>query len=336
MTRVRGLVAMLLFACAFAPANAHAQSRAGRISLMVGGIEKQIYLPVILASRLGYFRAQGVDVEVLTEPSGVNAEDQLLAGAVQGVVGFYDHTIDLQAKGKLVRSVVQFSRIPGEVVLVATRHGGAIRSPADLKERPVGVTGLGSSTNFLVTYLATTGGVKTSDVRPLAVGAGDSFIDAMRAGRIHAGMTTEPTASRLLQAHEAQVLVDLRTVEGARKALGGLYPAACLYMREDWITTHRAEVRALAAALVQALQYLQTHEAQEVASLVPESFYAGNRALYVAALGRGKEMFTADGRMPPDGPQTVLQVMRVADPHVGQRKIDLGRTYTEDFVRATP
>src|SRR5439155_17161005 len=90
-----------------------------RISIMVGGVEKQIYLPVILASRLGYFREQGLEVEVLTEPSGVDAEDQLLAGAVQGVVGFYDHTIDLQAKGKLVKSVVQFSRIPGEVVLVA-------------------------------------------------------------------------------------------------------------------------------------------------------------------------------------------------------------------------
>jgi NitT/TauT family transport system substrate-binding protein len=45
-------------------------------------------------------------------------------------------------------------------------------------------------------------------------------------------------------------------------------------------------------------------------------------------------MFTPDGRMPAGGPQTVLQVMRVADPHVGQRRIDLGRTYTEDFVQA--
>ncbi|RQP21877.1 ABC transporter substrate-binding protein [Piscinibacter terrae] len=334
MTAWRWPFVALLLVCAVTCAQA--QGRPGRISLMVGGIEKQIYLPVILASRLGYFEAQGVDVEVLTEPSGVNAEDQLLAGAVQGVIGFYDHTIDLQAKGKLVRSVVQFSRIPGEVVLVAARHGSVIRTPADLKERPVGVTGLGSSTGFLVKYLATTGGLKTSDVHPLAVGAGDSFIDAMRAGRIHAGMTTEPTASRLLTTGEAQVLVDLRIVEGTRQALGGLYPAACLYMREDWISTHRSQVRALAAALVRALQYLQTHDAQEIASLVPESFFAGNRAMYVAALDRGKEMFTTDGRMPPGGPETVLQVMRVADRHVGQRKIDLGRTYTEDFTRPPP
>src|SRR5438552_2537067 len=286
-------------------APAHSAATDTKISLMVGGVEKQIYLPVILASRLGYFREQGLEVEVLTEPSGVDAEDQLLAGAVQGVVGFYDHTIDLQAKGKLVKSVVQFSRIPGEVVLVATRHGAAIRSPADLKERTVGVTGLGSSTNFLMKYLAATGGLKVGDVKPLAVGAGETFIAALTSGKISAGMTTEPTASRLLGAGQASVLVDLRSVAGTTRALGGPYPAACLYLRESWINAHKSVVRKLTSALLNA-----------------------------RALAGGKEMFIADGRMPPDGPQTVLKVLRVADHNVQGKSIDLRRTYTDEFVEA--
>ena len=305
-----------------------------RISIMVGGVEKQIYLPVILASRLGYFREQGLEVEVLTEPSGVDAEDQLLAGAVQGVVGFYDHTIDLQAKGKLVKSVVQFSRIPGEVVLVATRHGAAIRSPADLKERTVGVTGLGSSTNFLMKYLAATGGLKVGDVKPLAVGAGDTFIAALTSGKISAGMTTEPTASRLLGAGQASVLVDLRGVAGTTQALGGPYPAACLYLRESWINAHKPVVRKLTSALLKALRYIEFHSAQEIAAWVPPEYFAGNRELYVRALASGKEMFTAGGRMPPEGPETVLKVLRVADHNVQGKSIDLRRTYTQEFVEA--
>ena len=68
---------------------------AERVVLMVGGLDKQIYLPAMLAQQLGYFREQGLDVELDSEPAGVQAEDELLAGAVQGVVGFYDHTIDL-------------------------------------------------------------------------------------------------------------------------------------------------------------------------------------------------------------------------------------------------
>ncbi|MGO6994070.1 ABC transporter substrate-binding protein, partial [Rhizobium johnstonii] len=72
---------------------------ADKISIMVGGYEKQIYLPAKLAESLGYFMDEGLDVELLNEAAGVDAENQLLAGSVQGVVGFYDHCVDLQAKG---------------------------------------------------------------------------------------------------------------------------------------------------------------------------------------------------------------------------------------------
>ncbi len=82
---------------------------AEKVSIIVGGIEKQIYVPAKLTERLGYFKDEGLEVELLTDQSGVDAEDQLLAGLVQGVVGFYDHCVDLQSKGKFVQSVVQFS-----------------------------------------------------------------------------------------------------------------------------------------------------------------------------------------------------------------------------------
>src|SRR5471032_1920265 len=101
-------------------------AQAQPIQLMVGGIEKQIYLPAVLAERLGYFREQGLDVQLSSDTSGVNAEDGLLTGSVQGVVGFYDHTIDLQSKGKFVQAVVQFSQAPGEAVIVSTRKGANI------------------------------------------------------------------------------------------------------------------------------------------------------------------------------------------------------------------
>ncbi len=89
-------------------------SAADKITIMVGGYEKQIYLPAKLAEGLGYFKDEGLDVELLNEAAGVDAENQLLAGAVQGVVGFYDHCVDLQAKGKFVESVVQFSQAPAK------------------------------------------------------------------------------------------------------------------------------------------------------------------------------------------------------------------------------
>ena len=307
---------------------------ADRIVLIVSGIEKQIYLPARLAEQQGYFREQGLDVELVSEVSGIDAEDMLLAGAAQGVVGAYDHTIVLQARGKAVQSVVQFSIAPGEVELVSTARAQDIQSPADFKGRRLGVTGLGSSTSFLTQYLAMRHDVKAGALTLVPVGSGAHFMAAMKQGRIDAGMTTEPTASRLLAAGDARLLVDLRTPEATRKALGGLYPFACLYMQTAWINSHRAEAQKLANAFVKALRYISTHSAAELAALLPVSDMAGDKALYIQSLANSKSMFTPDGVMPTSGPETVLNILLQSNRDVRGKKIDLPRTYTTEFVNA--
>jgi NitT/TauT family transport system substrate-binding protein len=323
-------------ALAIALATASGAQAAEKISIMVGGIEKIIYLPARLAEQLGYFKEEGLDVELLSEPAGVNAEDEMLAGAVQGVVGFYDHTIDLQAKGKYAESVVQFSHAPGEVELVSAKMADQIKSPADFKGKSLGVTGLGSSTNFLTQFLAVKNGVKLGEFTSVPVGAGNTFIAAMQHGQIDAGMTTEPTISRLLKTGEAKILVDMRSVDTTRAALGGVYPAACLYMQTDWVEKHPVEVQKLANVFVKTLRYIATHSAEEIAAQMPKDYYTGDKAMYVNALATGKQMFTADGVMPSDGPPTVLQVLSTFDKTVKGKTIDLSKTYTTSFVKAVP
>src|SRR5690242_1505448 len=319
----------LLTAASFAATAAHA---ADKITVMVGGYEKQIYLPAKLAESLGYFKDEGLDVTLLNEPAGVDAENELLAGAVQGVVGFYDHTIDLQSKGKFLESVVQFSQAPGEVELVSTKHP-EIKSPADFKGKSLGVTGLGSSTNFLTQYLAVKNGLKLGEFTSVPVGAGATFIAAMQQDKIQAGMTTEPTISRLLKSGEAAVLVDMRTIEGTKAALGGTYPAASHYMQTDWVDAHKDTVQKLANAFVKTLKFIDEHSADEIAAKMPKDFYVGDQEGYVKALAAGKAMFTPDGVMPEDGPKTVLTVLSTFSKDLQGKQIDISKTYTTEFVK---
>jgi len=309
-----------------------AAQAADPVTIMVGGYEKQIYLPAKLAEALGYFKDEGLDVELLNEAAGVDAENQLLAGAVQGVVGFYDHCVDLQAKGKFVESVVQFSQAPGEVEMVSTKHP-EIKSPADFKGKNLGVTGLGSSTNFLTLYMASKAGLQPGDVVTIPVGAGATFIASMQQDQIQAGMTTEPTISRLIKTNEAKVLVDMRTVDSTRAALGGTYPAASLYMETSWVEEHKDDVQKLANAFVKTLRYINTHSAAEIADKLPPDFYFGDKDGYIKALEAGKGMFTADGVMPEDGPKTVLTVLSEFSKNVKGKQIDLSKTYTTEFVK---
>jgi NitT/TauT family transport system substrate-binding protein len=305
---------------------------APKVTLMVGGLDKVIYMPAKLTEQLGYFTAAGVDVDLKEEPSGADAETLMLANQVDGVVGFYDHTVVIQPSGKCLESVVQFSKAPGEVEVVGKKSD--ITSAADFKGKHLGVTSPGSSTDFLTQALAGKNGVQTADYTTVKAGAGDTFIAALNQGAIDAGMTTDPTVARLVDSGDGKVLIDMRTEEGSKKALGGAYPSSSLYMQCSYVQSHKDAVQKLADAFVRTLKWMSTHSAQQIADKMPTDYAGSDKNLYVDAVTSTLPMFTADGVMPPDGPQTVLDVLGKYNPALKGKKVDLSKTYTTQFVKA--
>ncbi|MFD0361471.1 ABC transporter substrate-binding protein [Nocardia sp. GCM10030253] len=305
-----------------------------QITIMVGGLEKVIYLPAMLAQRLGFFEKNDVDVKLLGEQSGASAETALLTGDVQAVVGFYDHTIDLQAKDQCLTSVVQFADVPGEVELVSEQDAATITSAADLRGKNLGVTSLGSSTDFLTQALTGQEGMSTADYTRVKVGAGQTFIAGMNHNGIDAGMTTDPTVAQMVNSGDAKILVDMRTEEGTRAALGGLYPASSLYMRCDTVDAHPDIVRKLAAAFVQTLQWIKTHTPLEIADKMPPQYASAGKDLYVQSIRDSIGMFNGNGLMKPEGAQNVLNILGKYSKNVRpvRDRIKLSDTYTTQFV----
>ncbi|BCK73264.1 nitrate ABC transporter substrate-binding protein [Streptomyces libani subsp. rufus] len=329
-----GLALTTLTACGGGASGAGASDDAnGKIKIMVGGLDKVIYLPARLTQQLGYFEDEGVHVTLLTEPAGVQATTSLVSGDVQGVVGFYDHTLDLQVKGKQVESVVQLAHAPGEVEVVSNKAAGELTSPKDFKGKKLGVTGLGSSTDFLTKYLAVKNGVQTHEFTPVAVGAGQTFLSALQQGSIQGGMTTDPTVAQILDKNLGKVLLDMRTPEGSQKALGGPYPSSSLYMNTDWVNSHKETVHKLANAFVKTLKWMSTHTPEQIAAKMPADYAQGGKKLYARAIKDTLPMFTEDGVMPADGPATVERVLKAFNPNLKNATVDLKKTYTTEFVK---
>ena len=303
-----------------------------KLTIMVGGLNKIIYLPAMLTEKLGYFKDEGLSVELVDEGAGQDATEAVVAGQVQAAVGFYDHTVDLAGIGKQLVDVVQFDAPLGEVEMVATSQADKIKSPADFKGQNLGVTGKGSSTDLLSHYLAVHAGLQASDVTTVPVGAGDTFIAAMQHGQIVAGMTTEPTVSRLLKTGLAKILIDMRTVEGSTSGLGGNYPGASLYMLTSWEQSHKDTVQKLVNAFVKTLKWIHGHTAADIVAQMPADYAAGDPQLYLNAMQASLPMFTADGRMPQGAPELVLNVLQAFDDNVKGKTIDLSQTYTTEFV----
>jgi sulfonate transport system substrate-binding protein len=325
---------LILSACGSSSTTSTTSSSSGPIPLkiMVGGLNKQIYLPNELTQRLGYFAQEGLNVTLIDEASGQSSEDSVLAGQVDAGSGSYNHTIELQALGKKMMSVVQFGIAPGEAEMVSAKEAGTIHSAKDLIGKNLGVTELGSGTQTLTTILLHNAGISASQVHFIPVGAGDTFIAAMQQGKIDAGMTTEPTISRLLSTGVGKVLYDLRTPASTQTALGGPYPFICVFMSNDYVNSHKDVVQKMVNAYVKTLKWMQSHTAAEIAAKMPADYYAGNKDLYVTALQNQMKIFSPDGKMPDGGPQFVLSTEQLINKSMQGKQIDLSLTYTNEFT----
>ena len=303
------------------------------LKIMVGGLNKQIYLPNMLAKQLGYFQAENINVTLIDEGSGQATEDEVVAGNVDAGSGAYNHTIELATKGKNIETICQFGIAPGEAEMLSSKESGSVHGAGDLKGKKLGVTDIGSGTHTLTMALLGKAGVPANQASYVAVGAGNTFIAAIKNGTIDAGMTTEPTITRLTQSGDAKVLIDLRTPDATRAALGGDYPFIGIFAKNDWVNSHKDVAQRLVNVYVKTLKWMKSHSASEIADKMPGDYILPSKDLYVAALQNQLSIFGTDCKMPSSGPQTVLNVLQNYVSSFGKSTtVDLSKTYTNDFA----
>ena len=210
--------------------------------MMVGGINKQIYLPYQLAQSLGYYKKYGVNMVLSNEVSGgVGAETAMASGQVDMAGAWYVHTINFQLQGKAVEDVAQLSGSPGERIMCAT--GTHITSPTQWKGQSIGVTDLGSGTDQLTQYLAARYGLKKGDYSRIAAGDGSTMIAALQHHKILCGMTTQPTVAAIEKLGVGYPAFDLTTTAGVQKWLGGFVPTAGVLAQTSWVNAHKDTVQ---------------------------------------------------------------------------------------------
>ena len=330
-----GAVATTAAATVAATTAAPTKAAPAKVSIMVGGLNKQIYLPNKLTEALGYFAEQNLTVDLIDEPSGKDTTVEVVAGNVDFGSGSYDHTIDIAAAGKSITMVALLLQEPGEFVMVSKQKADTIKSPKDWKGANAGVTSIGSGTHTLMRAMTIKAGLNISDVTFVAAGAGDTFIAAMKQGKIDVGITTQPTVLRMQKTGDGQLLVDLSKVETTRAALGGDYPFISVFARADYIAKNKDIVQRVVNAYVKTLKWIGSHTPLEIAEKLPADYYGGDKDAYVQALKDSMGMFSPTGKMTPGAPEFELGLLKQFNDNVIKNpNIDLSKTYTDEFVNA--
>ncbi|PPE68307.1 ABC transporter substrate-binding protein [Caldimonas thermodepolymerans] len=317
-----------------APSLVRAQSlEKPKVTIAVGGKNLLYYLPLTVAEMLGYFKAEGLDAQIVDFAGGSQALRAVVGGSADVVSGAFEHTVNMQTKGQRMRAFVLQGRAPQVVLAVNNRTMPNFKSVADLKGKKIGVTAPGSSTNVMANFVLAQAGLKPSDVSFIGVGATNAAIAAIRQGQIDALSHLDPVITILERAGDIRIVTDTRIVAEADKVFGGPMPAACLYAPQAFIDRNPNTVQALTNAIVRANKWIQAAGPGDIIKVVPEGFLLGDRAVYIDAFLKSKGALSPDGTIPEKGAATALRALASVDPALNNAKVDLNAVYTNEFVR---
>ena len=304
-----------------------------RVILAVGGKTALHYLPLTLADRLGYFAAEGLDIEVLDLGNGGRAQDAVLEGAADVACGGFDNLLVHHASRQQPQAFCLLARAPQIAFGVSTRTLPAYRRLSDLKGRKIGLAVAESAAELVAAMVLSNAGMKLQDVQLVETSGIGAALQAIRAGQVDAMVHMEPVMTMLEQKGDVRIISDARSLKGAQEIFGGMMPATCLFAAAAYLRAHPNTVQAMANAVVHALKWLQTAGPSDLIKALPETYLFGDRALYLASFGKLRESISLDGMMPEDGVKTALRALHRRDAVFQPDKVDVQRIYTNDFAR---
>ncbi|MEO8546063.1 MAG: ABC transporter substrate-binding protein [Burkholderiaceae bacterium] len=304
-----------------------------RVILAVGGRASLQNLPLTIAERLGYFVAEGLDIELLDLGTGARTQQALLEGAADVACGGFDGLLEHYASRQQPQSFCLLARAPQIAFGVSTRSMPAYRRVSDLKGRKIGVAAPGSGADLVAAMVMANAGMTLHDVVLVETGGVGAALQAVRAGQVDAIVHTEPVMTMLEQKGDVRIISDARSLKGTQDVFGGVMPSTCLYAASAYLRARPDTAQALTNAVVHALKWLQTAGPSDLIKALPEAYLFGDRGLYLASFGKLRESISLDGMMPEEGLKTALRALRRRNVGFQPDKVDAERVYTNEFAR---
>jgi len=326
--RIVTVVVLLAVLVSAAPPEVWA---AEKVTVGVGGVALMVYLPTALAKSKGYFAEEGLDVEILDiKGGGSQAASALIGGSVDFSANAIDHAIKAKVQRKDLVAIHSHVRLPVMGLVVANKYKGEIKSLADLRGRPVGVTSPGSQTHMVLGFLLAKSGVKADEVK--IIGAGGSTMPlAIEKDSVHAGMMVDPFFTVFLKQGKGYALVDMFTAKGTLDAMGGEVQGTTLLTRPDVIAKRPATVQKMVNALVKANKFITSSSGEELAKSLPREL-AGDPKLYAESFEHAREAFPPDSLVSREGVARVIETMRAFEAVPPGMKIEPDSVFDNRYV----
>ncbi len=292
--------ALALLLAASSPSHAQTTLRLGVVSRTV------FYLPVWTALEHGFFKQEGLDVEVEVYDGSDKISEDLRTGTKQIGINSIENLIAEAYKGGSLRVVAGTAQRPPHYIIAQPE----IKSLADLKGKTIGVVSLREGTTFFVADMARAGGFTLADVKVVAAGGSPTRARLLKERKIDAGLQPYPLSyeadaagfsdlgpiAKLVPDYQfTSVVVDQAWARDHRAALVGFLRA--LRRGTDYMFAHPDESTALAAKELHTTPAFARRAIEDTARM---DVLARDLTLTDASLKRVFDNVKAAGLVPPD------------------------------------
>ncbi len=214
--------------------------------------------PVFTVPRaMGFWKEEGLDVEVQLANGTGPALQQLIAGQVVATVGGTPPVMSLIDQGAAIKVVGSFNsrNIYYPVVLASSR----IKTIEDMKGAKVGVVSAASSNVYWIKGVAAKRGLNPDkDIELVSVGSGPAALQALTSGRIDVLQLFEASYDQI----EQQGFPLRRFTED--QEFNKLAFTFGLTVRQDTIDKDRALITGLLRGIAKGIVYAKAHPAEVV------------------------------------------------------------------------
>ncbi len=273
MSRSTKFVLGALLVLLFGASLAHADDRL-RVGKAVAGPFD--FVPLDIGIGKGFFKAHGVDVEEVDFDGSAKLQQGLGADAIDVGLGSGPE-LAFVAKGNTDLAIAVFAGPPNSQVLIV-RADAAVQTVADLKGKKIGLSTVGSLTDWLVRELSRQQGWGPDGIEGVPLGSESGRTASLRTGTTDGMVIDVATAAKLEKEKIGRIVVHFGTVApnfiihaifATNKSIAEKpdvlkHFLAGWFETINWMRAHRDETVALAAPVMHqdkdivAMNYDQT------------------------------------------------------------------------------
>ena len=289
-----------------------ARGQHGSAAHGVAGVDA-MYSMLYATMKLGFFAAEGLDVEHINSQSGPRSKQMLAAGQVLIATSGINDSVALSLAGK--PSTVVFSldrRVPLANILVHKDNlgPGRLQTVADLAGKTIAVTQPQSTTWLMAIYLAERFGIKD---KVTVRGLGDSMtmLGAVKSKQVDATIATMSMIDAAIQGGWGAALFDV-TDEGAwHRVFGGDVPGLGCYVLSESIDTRGAAIQAFVSAMVKGSDWIHANSPEAIGELICADYLSGmpKHAVLRAAASYQKSLWNYSNVLDKPGYDRLMAIM---------------------------